>query len=300
MFTSKGRNGGKPPRPGRASRFLDLGTGFRGWSVQIPGGRDVVTPCVEGGRVLLGGGFGSYEFYAFDAADGRLAWGRRTSDDGPTAAVVADGHVVFNTESCTVCVLRADTGEVAWERWLGDPLLAQPAVGAGMVFIAWPARGDHLIGAFSLLEGAPVWTAPLPADVITAPVFAEGALYVSTFDGAVHCFDPHEGKLRWSRPMRATSAPWVWGGEVYVSQREEGEAARHADPAESLARVSARLRAKMGASKRAHYLRSKRGTRFHAADLAQDAGVGFGSAPASAKLHFAENLMGSTTVSRAW
>src|SRR5262249_21244431 len=36
----------------------------------------------------LGGGFGSYDFYALDAASGHVLWQYRPEDDGPTAAVV--------------------------------------------------------------------------------------------------------------------------------------------------------------------------------------------------------------------
>jgi hypothetical protein len=41
-----------------------------GWKVAIPGRRPLATPAVADGRLFLGGGFGSYEFYALDAATG--------------------------------------------------------------------------------------------------------------------------------------------------------------------------------------------------------------------------------------
>ncbi len=97
-----------PPIP-----FLSDDGRFRGWKVSIPGLHTLATPAVSDGRVFLGGGFGSYDFYAFDAADGRLSWQYRTSDDGPTAAVVDEGHVVFNTESCELEVLTVD-GAAVW------------------------------------------------------------------------------------------------------------------------------------------------------------------------------------------
>jgi Ca-activated chloride channel family protein len=303
-----------PPKASRgARRFLDPVTGFRGWVRPIPGGREVVTPCVADGCVFVGGGFGSHEFYAFDAATGDLLWERRTRDDGPTAAVVGEGCVAFNTESCTVSVLRARTGEVVWERWLGDPLLAQPALGAGLLFMAWPAaRGSHALGAFDLRDGRPLWKAPVPADVITAPVFAEGELYAATLDGSVHCFDAETGRRHWSRALRATSAPWVWKGEVFVSQREERarreaegvfrpeEAQAEEDLREGVAGVRAASFRTLGAAKCAIYLRSRRGTRLEREDWSKDAAVGFGTAPGAAKLGLAESLYGATTVSRAW
>src|SRR5215472_13567255 len=59
-----------------------------GWKITIPGRRPLATPAIVDGQVFVGGGFGSHEFYAFDANRGALRWVYRTADDGPTAAVV--------------------------------------------------------------------------------------------------------------------------------------------------------------------------------------------------------------------
>src|SRR5262252_7106491 len=83
-----------PPVPWQSKDSLR-----NGWRVTIPGRRPLATPALADGRLFLGGGFGSYDFYALDAATGQALWQHQTSDDGPTAAVVGDGHVVFNTES---------------------------------------------------------------------------------------------------------------------------------------------------------------------------------------------------------
>ena len=46
--------------------------GKEGWIVRIPGGLPLATPAVAGGRLYLGGGYGSHELYAFDAATCKL------------------------------------------------------------------------------------------------------------------------------------------------------------------------------------------------------------------------------------
>src|SRR5262245_20266930 len=135
------------------AEFRDTTTGFVGWRVRLEPQRAVPTPAVAGGRIFVGGGFGSYDFYSFDARTGAQVWHLRTTDDGPTAAVLADGLVVFNTESCTLEVVQAASGKVVWEKWLGDPLLAQPAVMDGRVFMVYPKGGRHWLGAFTLREG---------------------------------------------------------------------------------------------------------------------------------------------------
>src|SRR5439155_20007280 len=89
------------------------------------------------------------------------------------------------------------------------------------IFMVYPARGEHRLGAFSLREGKPLWETRLDHDVITAPVVAEGKGYLSTFDGTVWCIDPVTGRVEWSQQLQATSAPWVYQGDVYVAQRED-------------------------------------------------------------------------------
>jgi Ca-activated chloride channel family protein len=286
---------------GEARAFEDAETGFRGWRQALPRGRQAVTPCVEGGRLFIGGGFGSHRFHAFDARSGARLWEHATRDDGPTAAVFADGRVVFNTESCTVCVVRAEDGAQVWERWLGDPLLAQPAVSGETLLMAYPDRNrEHHLAAFRLADGGALWQAWLPTDVITAPVVAGDAVYSTTLDGAVHCHDLATGRARWMRELRATSAPWVHAGEVFVSQREAGRA--DDDPRETVRGLDAvrRRERTLFEAKQASYLRSRRATGGHAADHLHDAGVGFGQAPLAAKLEHAERLLGATSVYRTW
>jgi hypothetical protein len=75
----------------------------------------------------------TFDIYGVDVATGSLRWQKRTSDDGPTAAVVLDALALFNTESSTLLAVDVTNGDVVWEKWLGDPLLhpAAPCVSSG-------------------------------------------------------------------------------------------------------------------------------------------------------------------------
>ena len=59
------------------------GTGFIGWRIRLEPARPVPTPAVAGGRVFFGAGFGSFDFFAFDALTGRVLW--KTVGDRPPA-----------------------------------------------------------------------------------------------------------------------------------------------------------------------------------------------------------------------
>jgi Ca-activated chloride channel family protein len=202
--------------------FRSKDGGKSGWKVTIPGNRPLATPAVVDGTVFLGGGFGSHEFYAFDAATGKKLWVYRTKDDGPTAAAVADGHVAFNTESCELEVLTVG-GKPVWKKWLGDPLMSMPAVAAGKVYMAYPdSKGDrkHYLACFELRTGRELWKHEIAGEIITAPVIDGDRVFLATLEGTLYCFKP-DGQPAWREKKNATSAPLVCDSECYFSCREE-------------------------------------------------------------------------------
>jgi len=288
----------------------------RGWKVSIPGQRPLATPAVAEGKVFLGGGFGSYEFYALDAETGRVAWQYQTTDDGPTAAVVGEGYVLFNTESCELEVLTT-AGRPVWKHWLGDPLMSMPALGGGRVFAAYPdSRGDHqhYLAAFDLGTGRVSWKQRLSGEVITAPVLADGLVYCATLDGTLYCFRQDSGAAVWEEQKNATSAPSVWEGRCYFSQRSEVPAATATaggrGSAQRTEHVAARERGRRAAttsfpstSTSADYLdyakRERRSPMAAACELA-DGGVGFAQHKGDAKMAQAMYNLGKGHISAVW
>jgi Ca-activated chloride channel family protein len=216
------QRGNGDPQVGDPVPFRSKDGGKKGWKVTIPGGRLLATPAVVGGRVFLGGGFGSHEFYAFDALTGKKAWVYRTKDDGPTAAAVADGYVAFNTESCELEVLTVE-GKPVWKKWLGDPLMSMPAVAGGKVCMAYPnSKGDrkHYLACFELKTGKELWKHEIAGEVITAPVIDRDGVFLATLEGTLYCFKS-DGRLAWQEKKNATCAPVVSEGECFFSRREQ-------------------------------------------------------------------------------
>lgn len=198
--------------------------GLGGWRRELGGGGHLATPAVHEGRVYLGGGFSSRHFYALRAETGEPDWVFEATDAGPSAAAVAEGVVVYHTESCTVYVHDAETGQLLWSRWLGTQLLSQPTLGPGVVLAAYPEGRQFYLGAFGLRTGDLKWRQQLPSEVLSAPVLASGVVAAATVDGSVSAFALDDGRPRFRTMAGATSAPRGAGGRLWFAQRSPAAA----------------------------------------------------------------------------
>ncbi len=305
------------PGPGRPQAWAQEAVPFRsadgkttGWKVSIPGKRPLATPAFADGKIFVGGGFGSHEFYALDAATGKRIWLYTTGDDGPTAAAVQDGFVAFNTESCELELLTTD-GKRLWKKWLGDPLMSMPAIADGVVYMAYPGGGKYFVAAFEIKTGRELWKYAVPTEIITTPVIARNHLYVATTDGTILSLNRNTGAKIWEERKNATSAPAVWKEQVYFSRRDarnvtvggkavteqsEVMVARGMAPASTLKELSA-------TRQRADYLDYSKRQASKAERLNQqlDGTVGFaGTNKGSAKMAPAMANLGQASVHGIW
>jgi len=285
-----------------------------GWKITVAGGRPLATPAIVDGKLFVGGGFGSHEFYAFDAATGKRLWTYHTADDGPTAAAVEDGRIVFNTESCELEVLTTD-GRPVWKKWLGDPLMSMPAIADGTVYMAFPnSRGDrkHYLGAFDLRDGRELWRHVIAGEIMTAPVIDGERIFLATVDGSLFSLDRRNGAEIFVNNRNATSAPAVWQGQCYFSKRETTQVTRNGKAAQQQNEVVAVVaavpnsapKALKSTERQADYLDyAKRSTasRVEAHSQSLDAMVGFGgSSKGDAKMSLAMANIGQASVRGVW
>lgn len=304
----------------------------QGFAVHLPHRGLVPTPTVAGDMLYVSGGFGSKQFFAFDARAGQLRWAVDLDDDGPSTAVVAGDLVVFNTESCTIFALDARTGAQRWAWWLGDPLMSTPTIANGLVFTAYPASGrgyggsnlvpqqqqvpavmppspgpdssyagplrpTHVLVALDLATGAIRWQRWIDGDVMSAPIAADSELHVTTFGGTYYKLDQQSGEILAARAKRATSAPVVVGQEIYLSQRaDQGGMVR--EQVAVAHRGSGAIKAR-GQARMAPYLDYSVQSRakYKAMAAESDAGNGFaGGAPATAAWELAAANIGQSNV----
>jgi Ca-activated chloride channel homolog len=271
-----------------------------GYTIKLPSGAPITTPTVHDGKVYVSGGFHSKEFYCFEASAGKLVWAINLDDDGPSSAVVEDGVCVFNTESCTIFGVDAQTGKLLWSHWLGDPLTSTPTIANGKVFTSYPAGGrgqaepakgakarppcSHVLACLELKSGKILWQRWLESDVMSAPVAADKELYVTSFAGVVYKFQQEDGKLLSAVRSRATSAPVVVGNQVYLTRRADDGKGKAEEQIAGVGRDDGKTNVE-GTKKEAGYIDStvQGRTALTEAAKALDASNGFaGGAPATA------------------
>ena len=196
------------------------------------------------GNLFLSGGFGSKQYYSFEAVSGKLKWAIDLDDDGPSSPAIADGVIVFNTESCTIFVCDLVTGKLIWSYYLGDPLMSMPTIANGIVFTAYPANYNtnsrehkadtvlkylkatptHVLAAFDAKAGVVLWQKWIDSDIMSAPVAKDDLLYVTTFSGALYKVKQKTGEIIEAKAIRATSVPiFSKNDDLVISKRSDFE-----------------------------------------------------------------------------
>ncbi|MFZ9407802.1 MAG: outer membrane protein assembly factor BamB [Burkholderiaceae bacterium] len=108
--------------------------------------------------------------------------------------VLAAGSVWAAASDGTVARVAIETGQLVWRIQAGKPLTA--GVGSDGT-LAVVATRDGELRAFDA-QGKAVWTAPVGAEVVTAPAVADGTVVVRASDNRVLAFEAATGKRLWN------------------------------------------------------------------------------------------------------
>jgi hypothetical protein len=138
-----------------------------------------------------------------------------------------------------------------WSWWLGDPLLSAPMANGGRVFAVFPAseesddpemeqapkedpqsagdsapskptvRATHMVGCFDADSGKVLWRRRIGSDGMSSPVAAGSDVFLAALDGTLYQFGQSGGELRSASAMRATSAPVIVDGSLFMTRRAD-------------------------------------------------------------------------------
>jgi outer membrane protein assembly factor BamB len=195
-------------------------------------------PAVAYGRVYISSERGGF-FWAVAAATGKVLWKRRLAHCAAASPTVADGVVyqAFMHEfPCQAHLPGARGFLIAWNARTGRRLWSFPAgviestpliVGRTLYFGAW----DHRLYSLALRGRKRPrlrWTFPADDQIIAAPAYADGTVYVATSAGSLYALNARTGRQRWRSESFARfgrreyfyATPTVAYGRVYIGNAD--------------------------------------------------------------------------------
>ena len=174
---------------------------------------DELAPAIENGKVYAPSGSG--ELHVLDASTDELLWSLDVGLGAYSSPRVSEG-VVYLTAVNTAYTLDESTGELIWSFGTGRyPARDFPAVVADDVYYFSP--DDHIY-ALNAGTGEILWSYRVDGMINTAPLAAEGMVYVGSESGRFYALGSADGELVWIRePTRGElRSPAVVDGVLYA------------------------------------------------------------------------------------
>ncbi len=135
--------------------------------------------------------------------------------------VIAGDNLYVSDHKGHVAAININRGETKWQKNVGVPLVAGPAVGDGKVFVA--ATMSKVL-ALDAHHGQILWQASVPNELTTKPAFGDGTVIAKNINGALYALKSKNGKLQWKYAegaprllLQGSSAPVIFQGVVLGS-----------------------------------------------------------------------------------
>ncbi len=160
--------------------------GTPAWSVECP---MTSAPAAGDGLVYVGGKSG---IEGRSAADGQVRW-RRPIEGQVSSLFFSTGWLMASTDAGPLLAIRGVDGEVIWQRDLGSPLSAPPALEGDRMYLG---LRDGRVIAVSLQNGEEAWTQKF-AEPASGILPAGDRVYVGARDKQFHSLDVNDGDVDW-------------------------------------------------------------------------------------------------------
>lgn len=188
----------------------------------------------RGGTVFVGSDH--EKVWALDADSGRTKWVTDVWGRVRSTPAVTRSRVYIGTDMGRVYALDRGSGRKVWYAAAVKPgngfVRCAPAVAEGRVYVSvglTTTPMDGALKAFDAGSGALRWTGELADYSTSSPAFANGIVWVGSFDHQLYAFDADTGNEIWSSGWQyeggffergISSSPALALGRVYVGVRD--------------------------------------------------------------------------------
>jgi outer membrane protein assembly factor BamB len=166
----------------------------------------------EAGRAYCGTEQGG--LFAFNLADGSVAWKAVIGHDSDTTPAVSEGFIYTAAEDGIVRCYTQDAGKLVWTYKTGGGIWASPVVVGDRVYIG---SEDRHFYAFNKKDGTVAWKFQARGPVWSTAPFVEGRFVFGDKLGWFYQIDQN-GQLVSDIKIgeNVNSTPAVWGGKIYI------------------------------------------------------------------------------------
>lgn len=174
------------------------------------------------------------QMFAFDAERGTQLWSHRGINENAgflaeVSPAVNDALVIAPYSSGEIHALDSISGQDLWNNSLLKPDRTSATADfsgiAGTPIIkddtVYAAGSNGYIGAFSLLNGRPLWQQDISS--LNAPWIAGDFIYMLSTDNQLVCIYKPDGRIKWVRQMpsyrnaKKHKDPYTWMGPIMAS-----------------------------------------------------------------------------------
>jgi outer membrane protein assembly factor BamB len=174
---------------------------------RLPAGGEIeYPPSIAYGRVYLASQKG--RFFVVDARTGNRIWTKHFSRCSPSSPTIADGIVYqafMHPLPCQYHLPGASGFVIAWdarngrELWRFDAGAVESSplvVDHTLYFGSWDSR-LYALALRGRKRPRLRWTFKADDQVVAAPAYAQGTVYLATSSGSVYALDARTGRVRW-------------------------------------------------------------------------------------------------------
>ena len=190
---------------------LDELTGERQWRYLGCSGWVHTSPSYHNGKIYFGSCDGLLR--CVEILDGGEVWSFQ-ADYIPSSPAVSNSRIYFGSYDRNLYCMDADTGEISWNRSLGDGISSSPAVDGDVVVVGCD---NGVLYCFDAVSGAPRWEQSMGmARIESSPILLDDMVLV-TYDQGLVILNRTDGSLNSSFEMGDTdgTSPAYYDGSIF-------------------------------------------------------------------------------------
>lgn len=196
-----------------------------GFDLNFKSNGPIGTPTISGDKLYTKAGYYSNLFYCLQASTGKFIWGVELGEGGPSPAVLHNGVLLINTESCTLYAIDAVTGNLLWSHWLSTYLFSTPTAIGNNVYAVYSHGGKPVVVCFDLKTGKFNWMRTVDNECIASPVAEGNEIHIASRNGTYYIFNKDTGAsimTSASSAFKAVSSPTITENKIFLTAQIDG------------------------------------------------------------------------------